>query len=275
MNYGYVGHMWNTNFCGILVFPLESWLQWEPPESSLIYNISQTPESTFYRWPVPMKHESISRRIGLDRSVSPIACHGRCTSNRYFIEYGKSWYREVTNSFCLLQHTFTSAGDDTSSCDWGTDESKFVSALQGAICGWRNPGWDWCVPAPVLLCEVLISTELPKDSFLFWGGALDSKYLNLGSGKILSGCYKIASQNSFFPRIFTVHLKKIINNVQNSKAVSLGEMKKIRQKTFHSFSLWTLILSWQNLLPHQTSWPLFEYISNQCLYWEFRMRYAR
>lgn len=105
-------------------------------------------------------------------------------------------------------HFFTSAGDDTSSCDWGTDESKLVSALQGAICGWRNPGWDWwvCVPAPMLLCkdsQIFISSELSKDCSLVWGGVFDNKHL--GSGKILSGCYKIASQNSFFPKIFPVH----------------------------------------------------------------------
>lgn len=32
-------------------------------------------------------------------------CHGRSTSNRYFIEQGKNWYCEVTDSLCLLQHT--------------------------------------------------------------------------------------------------------------------------------------------------------------------------
>lgn len=51
---------------------------------------------------------------------------------------------QVTGSFCPLPtHSCTFAGDDTSPCDWGADESKLVSALQGAICGWRNPGWDW------------------------------------------------------------------------------------------------------------------------------------
>lgn len=84
MNYDYVGHMGNTSFGGILVFPVESWLQWESAESSLIPSISQSSESTVYRWPVLVKCESIGERTGLDGSVSPIAYHGRSTSKRYF-----------------------------------------------------------------------------------------------------------------------------------------------------------------------------------------------
>lgn len=103
MNYDYVGHMSNTSFDGILMFAVESWLQWESAESSLTPSICQTPESTICRWSVPVKCESIGHRSGLDGSVSPIACHGRSTSNRYFIEQGKNWFCEVTDSFCLLQ----------------------------------------------------------------------------------------------------------------------------------------------------------------------------
>lgn len=56
MNYDYVGHMRNTRFTGILVFAVESWLQWESAESSLTPSISQTPECTVsdgqFQWSV-------------------------------------------------------------------------------------------------------------------------------------------------------------------------------------------------------------------------------
>lgn len=92
-------------------------------------------------------HVSISQRTKLGGPMShSVVCHGRSTSSRYFIKQVTYWYQSSDGqSLPIPTHCCTFAGDDTSPCDWGADESKLVSALQGAICGWRNPGWDWWV----------------------------------------------------------------------------------------------------------------------------------
>lgn len=144
----------------------------ESAESSLTPGISQTSESTFYRRPVLMKCENISERIGLDGSVSPIAYHDRSTSNRYFIEQGKNWYREMTDSFSLLQRTILHLQVMTHLHVIEERMNQSLSLL------YKVPyvaeeiqdeiGECVCQP-PMLLCkdsQVFISSELPKDCSL-------------------------------------------------------------------------------------------------------------
>ena len=139
--------MGNTSFSvssGDLVTVRVSWIL------SLTPSLSQNTESAMYKWPVPVKHdvlEGISQRTGPEGPVShSIVCHGRSTSSRYFIKRVKYRYQSSDwQSLPTPTRSCTFAGDDTSPCDWGANESKLVSALQGAICGWRNPGWDWWV----------------------------------------------------------------------------------------------------------------------------------
>lgn len=169
-----------------------------------------------YTWPVPVKHdvlEGISQRTGLNGPMSLSLVCDRSTSHRYFTKQVKYRYQcSEWQSLPTPTHSCTSVGDDTSPCDWGADESKLVSALQGAICGWRNPGWDWWVS----LCVTVLDYELlyrvkwaPEGLLAPLRGYPQQEALGLKLGYHGADILWVLqhSQNSLLLRIFTVCLK--------------------------------------------------------------------